>query len=158
MDSTILRIVAKRKNGAATANEVITWAETALNRGLDSPSLRILAGLESPPNEFEVDLYFQRSLDELKFPKEDKEFYLLSYLKILASDLITEKVDLRAGSDSLYRLACSCEHELLVMWQIIPDDFDLADEGYKSDAEVRERVMEDARNLLSKIEERLAKQ
>ncbi|HSG31547.1 MAG TPA: hypothetical protein VLB82_08385 [Thermodesulfobacteriota bacterium] len=55
-------------------SDCISWAEEALHNGFDSPSLRILAGLDKPLNSFEVNEYTTRALHELniKIPSESE--------------------------------------------------------------------------------------
>jgi hypothetical protein len=47
------------------AQDCVDWALQALCEGLDSPSLRILAGLEPLLNSFEVLGYTKKTLKEL---------------------------------------------------------------------------------------------
>jgi hypothetical protein len=54
-----------RASGAAMAEDYVGWAVESLSSGLDSPSLRILAGLNLRFDQDEVEQYFVSSAAEL---------------------------------------------------------------------------------------------
>lgn len=61
----LARLLARTQFGTGSGSDVVDWAVDALTSGWDSNALQVLAGLDKPPNEFEVDGYVERMLSEL---------------------------------------------------------------------------------------------
>jgi len=90
------------------ASEYAEWAISMLERDFDSPSLRILAGLDGS-NLFEADDYFRRVLRELHIPEPDFETSIRAYACELATRLVAGTLDAENGVRQLYRL-CVAAH------------------------------------------------
>ncbi len=58
-------LLLKRSLGSAFADQYVDWAVERLSDGLDSPSLRILAGLDPKTETGEVEGYFLKTCQEL---------------------------------------------------------------------------------------------
>ena len=74
------RLLAQRVPGAwelfagqPTGDQVVSWAVDALSSGLDTPTLRVLAGFSSPASWFEVEKDFRNSLLEMGLPAYPSE-------------------------------------------------------------------------------------
>ena len=57
--------IVKYVTGNMTTNQLPDIGVSGLEEGLDSPSLRILAGLSENENFFQIDNYFKQTLEEL---------------------------------------------------------------------------------------------
>ena len=91
---------------AAAANRrwpecIIEWAVESLTRGVDTPSLRILAGLHSDSYESDVTAYYSSALAELgEIPPSQVE-RRLGVLRVVAREIIDGDV---APSDGVSRI------------------------------------------------------
>lgn len=59
--------------------DCVSWAQLALENGIDSSNLRILSGLDKPFNSFEVRDYTQRALHELNIEVPSVQVELLMH-------------------------------------------------------------------------------
>src|SRR5580704_16349162 len=78
------------------ASEYVEWAISMLERGFDSRSLRILAGLDGF-SLFEADDYFRRVLRELRIPEPDFATSIRAYACELATRLVSRTLDPENG-------------------------------------------------------------
>ncbi len=92
MDYEITKLLAERYFKKDDIND---WAVKCLEKGFDSPSLRILASMpESIYSGSEIDDYLKRALTELGWNKINSVEYLIEYAKILAKGIIENEVDI----------------------------------------------------------------
>lgn len=84
-----LRVFALSSFDNATPADYVTWAESALVTGLDSPALRVLAGFD--PRQltalFEVRSYFARALNELNIALPGPEAIVRQYVHEVVEEL-----------------------------------------------------------------------
>ena len=87
-----------------TGGDYSRWAEDALEQGLDSPSLRILAGLGSRTTYFEAEPYFRRSMAELgiALPTVDESLRRL-YLREVARQISAGEISPAEGLERIHR-------------------------------------------------------
>jgi hypothetical protein len=85
-----IELLARHANSSATGDDAVKWAIDALVDGFDSPSLRQLAGLNSPTAWFEAMPLFERTLNELQLeiPRSKNEILRL-YLRSVAESIVT---------------------------------------------------------------------
>jgi hypothetical protein len=85
-----IELLARHANSSATADDAVKWAIDALVDGFDSPSLRQLAGLNSPTAWFEAMPLFERTLNELQLeiPRSKNEILRL-YLRSVAESIVS---------------------------------------------------------------------
>lgn len=86
------------------------WAIRCLEKGFDSKSLRMLASMSKWDSSFELGEYFQRSLKELGWDKIEKRDYLMRYSKILAQEIIENKIDPIKASKNIYQILIELEY------------------------------------------------
>jgi hypothetical protein len=98
----LLKLLVERAAGAATTEDIVSWAQNALELGDDSPSLRILAGLVMPADLSDVEFYFQRTLRELGWTLTDPEALMWLYARQIASDILRGAVPSMEGCRQLY--------------------------------------------------------
>ena len=104
-----LRLLALRAFDNATAQDMVDWAVTALAGGWDSPSLRILAGLDlgELPSVFEANPYLDRALHELGFEVPDHEVVVRDYVDQLAAEIAGGRLNPKDGVDLIHLVAVS---------------------------------------------------
>ena len=91
--------------GDRTADQLPDIAMSALEEGLDTPSLRILAGMNESDNPFEIEKYFRQMLDELHIELADKRQVALDYALIIAGQILTGDEDTITGTRSIFTIA-----------------------------------------------------
>lgn len=102
-DDLWLRIAAFRE-GHSMPEVVVEWAVVALADGMDSPGLRMLAGLGEAPNGFEVSEILTKTLAELKIEREDPKSARRSYFKRVCELIASEEVDPKIGLLELHHI------------------------------------------------------
>jgi hypothetical protein len=101
---TIRKLLAKRFRGALTAGDYVDWALSELLAGVDTPNLRILAGLSKPPYWPEVDFYFQKTLADLGWSLPEPEAYLREYVLDLARAILAGEVPPAVACHEMYEI------------------------------------------------------
>jgi hypothetical protein len=83
-----MHILAMRALQRSCGGESVEWALSLLDRGLDSRSLRILAGMTSPLNHFELSDLRDRVLDELSPPELNEADPVTSYVREIVGEAL----------------------------------------------------------------------
>lgn len=78
----------KRAFGLANSQTLVDWAISELIDGLDSPHLRILAGLSEPLDSLEVDRIFRYALKELDFQVPNLQVCRWQYVRFLVQKVL----------------------------------------------------------------------
>jgi hypothetical protein len=100
------------------------WAISMLERDFDSPSLRILSGLDGS-SLFEADDYFRRVLRELQISEPDFETSIRAFACELATRLIVGTLDPENGVRELYRLCVAADYaKEFMVWFYLDDALD----------------------------------
>jgi len=90
--------------GCGDSKDCVDWATMALCSGADSPSLRILAGLDPQSNGFEIRDYTRKALEELGIKPLSGVESVLAYARDLAEEIVENSQKLRANLNTLYQL------------------------------------------------------
>jgi len=80
-------------------SDCVKWAEAALCEDFDTPSLRILAGLNDPLNFFEVKSYAEAALKELGIQIPSASQAVSAYAKDIIQNPETIRLNLKKLSD-----------------------------------------------------------
>src|SRR5262245_52910724 len=75
----LLDTLLKRANDIISGDDYIHWAIAALEQGLDTPNLRILASLPASTWRSDAEPYFNRAVDELHIHIGSDEEILREY-------------------------------------------------------------------------------
>ena len=114
--------------------EFINWAVQALVDGFDTPSLVILAGLDSDTSYTgERYDYFRKSLRELGINISDYGGNnLVEFSRIVSEELLAEEIDVKEALDLLYTCYIWSDYSahFLSVWYRLSDDLSLMDSGY----------------------------
>ena len=104
-----VRLLAEYSYENATATAMVGWAVTALSGGWDSPSLRVLAGLDlgQLPSFFEAAPYLVRAMEELGVLVPPGEELVRAFVDQVATDILSGRMDPREGVADIHRVAVS---------------------------------------------------
>ena len=150
------------RNNVTAEQHYLPWALCMLEKDYESPSLYILASLQSPYNIFEVEDYFRRTIEELKItvPSEQAciDYMIYTRLQKIVQDkdmAITEAYELY---DMFFKLDCPRE---LIAWVHIGDlidGFQYGGNGLEVTEEVLiQEIIREAKNHLKKYSPRSGK-
>jgi len=90
--------IAKYVTGNMTTDQLPDIGLSGLEEGLDSPSLRILAGLSENENPFQIDYYFKQTLEELNINLPDKRQAAIEYALAIVDEILEGKKDVIVGT------------------------------------------------------------
>ena len=108
MNEDIIKLLANRYYHVEDISE---WAVKCLEKGYDSKSLRILTSMpESLYSSSETDQYFQRSLKELSWDDLKPKDYLKLYAKILAREILENKLNPIKAARDIYGIIQDLEY------------------------------------------------
>ncbi len=111
IERTMWRFLALRILGEASGSSLVEWAGDALAGGWDTPALRILAGLATPANEFEVDDYVRQVLRERELEPIGRPRLMQRYARIVAEDIVSDAVDPEVGLHAFLTLGREFNYE-----------------------------------------------
>ena len=106
------------------------WAVAALESGMDTPSLRILAGI-NPAKDWEVRDYLECATRELGWNLPGREELLYIFARKIAALMVARKKPLAKGCRELYRIFNKLRDRYanLNVWLHYDDEFDLMEAG-----------------------------
>lgn len=130
---TTLSLLLNRSMGFALPEDYVQWAMERLCEGLDSPSLRILAGLNTRFERDEVEPYFKKSCKELEI-----EMPASGVEPRKTAELVKRAYDLGdiSAEDALRLLAALYQESdysdpLLAVWYGIEEELSLLGSGHE---------------------------
>jgi hypothetical protein len=134
--------------GASSAN-LSDAAVRAMEAGLDSPALRMLAGLSGETNAWELESLIQRMLRELGLPMPDRSSVVRLMARPLARVFLAGRISPDAFVDELYALSRHDVREGHHPWCLLQDDWMLARDGTEGTvAEATAALREEAERLV----------
>ncbi len=80
-------------------------AIAALEEGLDTPSLRILAGMSKSDNPFELEKYFKQTLEELHIQLPGDRQAALDYAVLITDQILSGDEDIISGTQDIFYIA-----------------------------------------------------
>ncbi|MFZ1007839.1 MAG: hypothetical protein WAN65_13435, partial [Candidatus Sulfotelmatobacter sp.] len=153
-----LMILAHKIARRVEGQTFVDWAVAAMQADFDSPSLRILAGLDltRPVDTDEAVDYFQRSLGELGLVIPPQAILLRDYLAVVARRMVNNDIGVREALDEVHSsIVTPLDHpgDLMswcFLWEgnhsdgRLPDDY-----GDLTDTELGREALELARAYLT---------
>ena len=94
---TFQQNIARLVSGGISLRSMPDIALQALEQGLDTPSLRILAGLPDNENEFVIDMYFKDTLRELSIELPDRRQAAIEVGLAIADEIFEGKRNVFEG-------------------------------------------------------------
>lgn len=108
----------------------VEWAEDRLAEGVDTPSLRILAGLSKPPNDFEVADLLEAVWKESGGEAKETAVLAKEHMVELALDSLSGRCSMDEGLRAGFDLARAIDDDnVIALWSAAEDDFSLARDG-----------------------------
>lgn len=149
----LARLLARTQFGTSSGSDVVDWAVDALVAGWESPSLEVLAGLDKPPNEFEVDRYVERALSELgvEMPRGPQVVHL--YAVAIAGDILAGTISPYDGAREMFRVCVATNYpDELRAWVGLEDDYELARDGvYGNVDDIEKKIRDAAQRLVGRV-------
>src|SRR5262245_28104115 len=142
-------------SGLPTGDDVVKWAVGALEAGLDTPSLRMVAGFISPTSWFAVEKDFRRSLQELGLPVYPSEEDARRFRGAeIAQRLLEGETDVVSALDEFHRTVISPLHHPvdLQVWCDLLEGMHPAKRILISEEQRGLRAYQAARALLDQVE------
>lgn len=98
----LVELLVRRHEQRAGPEDGVQWAATLLELGFDTPNLRVLAGLGSPPDSAEADSYFQSVLEELACDQWTEAQTRSAYALVVAKRIVAGEVEPVDGCHTIY--------------------------------------------------------
>lgn len=133
MNSGVEILMAKVLLDQIRSDELPLAAADALEAGLDSPSLRMLAGLTSDESHREAFVLFERALNELDLQKPTKNQAVLILAREIARNILDKSVGVYEGAKHIYDL------QSLGSYTANDDNLDVLDQFIYCDCEWESR-------------------
>lgn len=154
-----LLLFVREELGLAHPSEFISWATAALVAGFDSPSLRLLAGLDlsvrSEVRKEEVDKLHQQALREIGISPPSRDVLLRWHLRSLAAKICNGKLKIREGLDLIHReVVGPLNHaDDVRSWCLLRGAWNPDESRPYTESELEARVMRAATKLLSSTDD-----
>ncbi len=148
----LYRALARRSFFGESGGAIVDWAGEALSAGWVTGPLRILAGLDKPPNEFEIGMYLAETMKSLALEMPDTDGLVSIAAFIVAGDIVSGATPPRVGCEELSRLCSATGYrESLMPFYTAEDAYSLAEDGVHGPGTVQDvtaAVLDDARRLV----------
>ena len=110
MPLTTAALFFARATHRLSAPEYVEWAASKLDRDFDSPSLRILAGLDGG-SVSEAEDYFSRALQELGIAEPDLDAIIREYACELCRGIVGGKLETRRAVGILNQICIASKYQ-----------------------------------------------
>lgn len=145
----LLELLVVRSSGRAIMEDYVEWALSELESGLDTPNLRILAGLAQPLYSVDVERYFKRTLADLKIELPSDDLFLRQYVCQLARDIVSGAMSPTEGCRKIVGLWFHLDHTPeLRNWDVLEDDLYVY--GGKGGDGMNSAIVKEAKALLAR--------
>ena len=148
MDVRTNKLFAELHIGVVTSEDYVRWAVACLESDLDSKNIRILASLQKPLYSSEVDFYFKRCLQDLRWAMPERRECLLNYARDLAQQILSGDLSPQDGCKKIYRVALALNYpKELTEWVYFDDNMDPSTYNALEGTELDEAIKEEAAKL-----------
>jgi lipoprotein-releasing system ATP-binding protein len=157
VEDEFVKLRARDCFGRAKDEDFIAWAGKALEAGLDTKSLRILAGLNLPRERDEIEPYFRKAVAELelKWPSWEEATY--SHLREIAEAILSRQITPSEGCSTIYCLSADLGHpQALRNWIYLDDQLSLTDYRNLTEAELEAEVQREAESIIQNADQVIA--
>ena len=121
----IASIFGKRALRQLSSDDYQKWAGEMLVQGYDSPSLRILAGLDKFVSSFEAEDYSCRSIQELNLNLPDHETAIRAYACAIAQQIVDGTIPAQDGVRWLFQICIGTNYaQDFMIWLELDDALD----------------------------------
>jgi hypothetical protein len=146
----------KIEKGTVSTEDYVNWSHSLLEKNVTSPSLTILSSFTLDDNIFEVEVYFNRTINELGIKKPTFEVCARAYIGLLANRIIkvndqTEIFYLTHMIFQIVAMELDYPNELYTWFELSEMidrlDYDYAARNFNKD-DVISRIKKEAENFL----------
>jgi hypothetical protein len=125
MPLSIATVFGRRAMNRVSAADYVEWATGMLVDGHDTPTLRVLAGLDERGSAFEAEEYFRRVLRELQIPEPDEAGKMRAYACDLARQIVSGTLAAEEGVRALYQVCLATGYApQFMVWLYLDDALD----------------------------------
>lgn len=105
MEQSLRRLLLAYADGSCTGAEAARWAEDALLRGLDTPALRVLAGVQEGCRQDELEADLRRAATEtgISLSGHDVTELRRALLRDFAAEILAEDVPIDSILERIHR-------------------------------------------------------
>lgn len=115
-------LLGSERLGLADDAAYVSWAITRLSEGLDSPNLRMLAGLEPLLNHFEVKHHFIKALKELRIERKSEKEEIESYVTEVAQAVVNGRIQPKVAVATMNSICIASDYPSELMgWYALDD-------------------------------------
>jgi hypothetical protein len=154
MTPEINKLLALNYMRGITIDEIVDLAGDALNQGLDTPNLRILAGLKcnKPLFRDEVEEYLYKSIKDLGYSVPGENECLWNYVKFICQQIINNEITPFEGLRIIYSVSLHEGHpKYLRDWLYLSDELSLDDYRTLSEEELMIAINKSAKDFVDGI-------
>jgi len=109
MKEEIFRFLALIEMDINCEKELVKWAEEKLTNNVETKSLVLLAGLSEKEYTNAIEL-FNKVVEELNIQRPNKKDVLLFYSKLIARDILENKIDPNDGCDIIRNISIHLDY------------------------------------------------
>lgn len=146
------KLLWRRAVGEASTAEPVEWAESALLAGLDSPHLRILAGLSQPFHWSEVEHCFERALADFEIVEPEPAEAKRRRVREIAEKIVSGEVSPTRGCCEMRELVETLGyHDDFGDWFYLQEGQEPRNGSKLAPRELNAAIMRQARLLLTTL-------
>ena len=150
MDSTTNNLLAERYLGSVTYEDYIDWAVKCLESDIDSKNIRILASLQKLSDSYEVENYFNRSLNDLGWKVPDERECLMAYARGFAEQIVSGAISPVEGCDRIYRIVLALQYPReMSCWIFLDERLDPEGFSYLHGPELDQAIVSAANRFIN---------
>lgn len=150
----LIDLLGRRAISQVPSEDLVDWANLALECDYDSPTLRILAARLPPCYWSEVEPELGTALDELGIDFPERDHAIFDYVRLIANRIITREITPREGAGILESVFISsqfsdCLYAGLEGWLYLDEAYGLLEMIVETEDEVNTVVLAEAEHLLN---------
>jgi hypothetical protein len=143
--------------GTVSTEDYVNWSHSLIERNVTSPSLNILSSFTFNDNIFEVEVYFNRTINELGIKKPTFEVCARAYIGLLANKIkqVNDHKEIFNLADMIFQIVAmelDYPNELYIWYEfsemIDRLDYDYAGRDFNED-DVISRIKKEADTFLN---------
>jgi hypothetical protein len=152
----LVELLVRRYEERAGPEDAVEWATELLERGFDTPNLRVLAGLSPDPDSADVERHLQLALEELACDRWTENQARTAYALVTAQRIVAGDVEPVEGCRAIYSsVARPFQYPTELSAWVHLDDGRLPESPYSEmgDAELAARIVGEAKLLIEYLGE-----
>lgn len=107
LHDSLVDLLVQQLDGTASAAVMVDWATSALDEGLDTPALVILAGLPRASSRFDAEAWLAKALAELNVGTLPPDVLRRAYVGVVSRAILARTTTTPDALDLIHRRAVS---------------------------------------------------